>query len=125
MANMSLTGYTFAAQPNDMTPIRAERSCAKVDTYSSVGFFSWGPLLPGKEILLEWTYMPADMFVSLDTLYQADAQVVFDPQDGTSKTYNVEIIGLEGKYCLGKYGLTSSELRKDVKMKLLIISEVT
>ena len=123
MPNMSLDTYTFSVNPSDMPIIKAERSASYVDTYSGIAFFSWGPVLPGREILLEWTYMPADMWDQLDTLYQADAEVIFDPQDGSGKAYNVEILKLDGQWFL-KWGTDSGTLRKNVKMVLLIMSEV-
>ena len=124
MANMSLGALTFTAQPSDMTCLDADRSCAEVQTYSSVGFFSWGASLVGKKIELSWSYMPADMYEDLKTLESNDAGVVFDPQDGTGITYNVEIKSLYGKYCLGKVDYASTTLRKDVKMILLILSVI-
>jgi hypothetical protein len=124
MSNMVLGTYTFATNPSDATPIEVNRSTANIITYSSVGFFSWGASIVGKIIELTWTYMPADMYSSLKTLEAADATIIFDPQDGTSKTYNVEILSIYGKYCLGKLGYASTTLRKDVKVTLLIIGEV-
>jgi hypothetical protein len=124
MSNMSLGTVTFTAQPNDMTCIDADRSCAAVQTYSSIGFFSWDATLIGKKLELDWSYMPADQYSDLKTLEAADAGVVFNPQDGTGITYNVEIESIYGKYCLGKVARSSSELRKDVKMTLLIISVI-
>ena len=123
MANMTLGGYTFAVNPSDMPVIKAKRHTGYVKTYSSVAFFSWGAILPGTEVLLEWTYMPGDMFESLDALLAADAQVVFDPQDGSGLTFNVEILNFEGKHFL-KFGTDSGTLKKDVKMLLLIVSEI-
>ncbi len=124
MSNMILGAYTFATNPSDATPIEANRSVASVITYASVGFFSWGASIVGKIIELAWTYMPADMYDSLKDLEIADATIVFDPQDGTGKTYNVEILSIYGKYCLGKLGYAADTLRKDVKVALLILSEV-
>jgi hypothetical protein len=124
MSNMVLGTYTFPTNPSDATPVEMDRSTANVTTYESVGFFSWGASIIGKIIELTWTYMPADMYDSLKDLEIADATIVFDPQDGTGNTYNVEILSIYGKYCLGKLGYASTTLRKDVKVALLILSEV-
>ena len=123
MANMTLGGYTFSANPSDMPVIKAKRHTGYVKTYSSAAFFSWGTILPGTEVFLEWTYMPGDMFESLDALLAADTQVVFDPQDGSGLTFNVEILNLDAKHFL-KFGTDSGTLKKDVKMLLLIVSEI-
>lgn len=122
MANMALGAYTFAQNPTTLPMIKADRVTANVITYDSVAFFSWGASIVGNKILLEWDYMPTAQFTQLDTFYQADAALVWNPQDGSSKTYNVEITGLDGKYHLAME--TSDEWRKDVKLELLILSEV-
>lgn len=125
MANMSLDGYTFEVNPSDdLTPIEPDRITAHVITYGSVGFFSWGATIVGKIIEIPFTYMPADMYSILKTKEGNDVTVVFDPQDGTGKTYNVEILSVYGPYCLGKLGYASTTLRKNVKMRILIMSEV-
>ena len=125
MSNMSLGGYTFDSNPSDINEIMIPiKRCASIETYTSAAFFSWGASLVGKKITFSWNYMTCDMFDSLNTLYQADASVVFNPQDGSSKTWNVEIISLTGKYHLG---LThdDNDWRSSVKMELLILSEVS
>lgn len=124
MANMSLGTLTFTTNPSDATPVEKDRLASDVVTYGAVGFFSWGATIIGKKIELFWTYMPADMYEDLKDLEIADAGVVFDPQDGTGKIYNVEILSVYGKYCLGKLGYASTTLRKEVTVILLILSEV-
>jgi hypothetical protein len=123
MSNMILGTYTFLHNPGQMSPIKSERSTAKVDTYSSVGFFSWGVSIVGKEIMLEWNILEIEQVDSLNALYIADAPVVWDPQDGYGKTYNVEIRSLDWDYQI-LLGSGSGIYRKNVKMILLILSEV-
>jgi hypothetical protein len=122
MANISINAYTLIDQPNEMTPVRADRSIAYELTLSSVAFFSWGSSIVGKEITLSWNYMTATEFASLDAIYQADTEVVFDPQAGDSKTYNVQVISLDGTLVRKISG--TGAYRTDVKMVLLIMSEV-
>lgn len=127
MGNMTLGGYTFDSNPADLDSIVGPRkSCAAVPTYSGVAYFSWGTLIAGVEVELTWDYMGCDQYDSLDALYQADAQVVWDPQDGQSPavTYNVEITDLTGRYFIG-LAPDAEWLRRDVRMRLLILSEVT
>lgn len=124
MSNMALGGYTFASNPAEIDDIMMPlKRSASQETYTSVAFFSWGTSIVGKTIVLSWDYITCSMFDSLNTLYQADLPVVFDPQDGSSKTYNVEIVDLNGKYHLGLASSADWE-RKDVKLQLLIMSEV-
>jgi len=127
MANMSLGTYTFENNPSDLNAIlNPKKSCASVSTYSGVAYFSWGTLIAGVEVELTWDYMSCDQYDSLDAIYQADAPVVWDPQDGYSPaiTYNVEIVDLTGRYFIG---LSSSAewVRRDVRLRLLILSETT
>ena len=123
MANISIGAVTLKSNPTDLTLIRADKTCAAQKTYSSVAFFSWGASIIGKEIELLWNWMEADDFAALDVLYAADAPVVFDPQDGGGKTYNVEIMSFDGKYHM-EFGTVSTVMRRDVTMTLLILSEV-
>lgn len=124
MSNMILGGYTFAQNPSDIGDILIpRRHCASVETYSSVAFFSWGASVIGKTVSLAWDYLSCDMFDALNALYQADAALVFDPQDGNGDTYNVEILSLTGKYHLG-LAHDDSDWRTAVKLELLILSEV-
>jgi hypothetical protein len=123
MANISIGTVTLDHNPTKMTIVREQKSCAAVDTYSSVAFFSWGTSIIGKEIDLEFSYVDSAIFDDLDDLYKADAPVVFNPQDGSNKTFNVEIMNLDGDYHR-TLDVTSGHLRKNVKMTLLILSEV-
>ncbi|MFA5423034.1 MAG: hypothetical protein WC374_04185 [Phycisphaerae bacterium] len=123
MSNMVLGGYTFAVQPSKMTLIEKDRSVAHVQTYSSVAFFSWGVDYDGKTIELFWASMPTSQYASLRAIYEADAQVVFDPQDGSSKTFNVQMLPMSGEYFIHLSNATGHR-RLNVKIPLLIMSEV-
>jgi len=118
MANISIGGVTPADNPTSMTLVRPDKKNAVVETYSSVAYFSWGASIVGKIIELVWDFMSTSNFTSLDALFTADAVVVFNPQTGT--TYNVNILSLDGEYFLG----VQDDLRKNVKMQLLIMSQV-
>jgi hypothetical protein len=122
MANMSLGGYTFAKQPSGMTMIQKDRTSAHVRTYTSVAFYSWGASIVGKVIELTFNYITTAQYASLQTLYEADTSVVFNPQDGSSKTYNVEILSLDSEYHI-QLNNTTGNYRKETKLKLLILSE--
>jgi hypothetical protein len=121
---MKLGTYTFTDNPEEFIDIIAQKHSASVDTYTTVAYFSWGMLIDGKEIILEWDYMSKAQFDALDTLYQADTATVFDPQDGKGNTYNVEITNLEGQYFVSPEVTGARDYRKNVKMSLLILSEV-
>jgi hypothetical protein len=121
---MTLGAYTFSSNPSDVGDIIGKKkSCATQQTYSSVAFFSWGMFIAGVEVELSWDYMSCDQFDALYTLYQADAAIVWDPQDGSSKTYNVEITYLTGGYFIGIPHSDDYE-RREVKLRILILSEV-
>jgi hypothetical protein len=124
MSNMSLGAYTFDQHPSDIDEMmKAVKRSASVETYESVAYFSWGTTLVGKTITMTWDWMSCDQYDALDTLYQADASVVFNPQDGSAATWNVEIVSLSGKY---NFGLThdDTDYRREVKLQILIINAV-
>lgn len=123
MANSVLGTYTFARQPSGMTLIQKDREVSYQKTYSNVALFSWGASYVGKIIEISWNIMATDQYASLQTIYEADAQVVFDPQDGSSKTFNVEALSLDGEYFI-YLSNTTGHFRRNVKLKLLIMSEV-
>jgi hypothetical protein len=123
MSNSVLGTYTFSKQPTGMTLIQKDREVAHQKTYSNVALFSWGASYIGKPIELSWSIMTSSQYASLQTIYEADTQVVFDPQDGTAKTFNVEILSLDGEYFI-HLSNAAGHYRKNVKMQLLIMSEV-
>lgn len=120
MSNISLGGSALAFNPSDITLLRPDRFSAFTLTYAGVEFFSWGTSVIGKRIELSWDFLEAAHFDTLDTLFQSDSLAVFDPQDGSAHTYNVQILSLEGKYY---EGVTIH--RKDVRLVLLIMSQAS
>ncbi len=121
---MILGTYTFDWLPTTMTMVKPDKYCADVLTYESVSFFSWGMAIVGKKITLKWNYMSVDQYESLHALYAADEQVVFNPDDGSGETYNVEITNLQGEYHVYPDVDASGIYRKNVGLELLIMSEV-
>lgn len=120
---MILGSYTFALNPSSFSGIyEPNKLTAIVQTYSSVGYFNWGTKIIGKVIKLEWDYMSAEQYESLRAMYEADAQVVFDPAGITGLKFNVHVMELTGKYYLGL--AATGTYRKDVTMELVVMSEV-
>lgn len=119
MAKMSLGTFTFPHNPSKMTMIKSKRSTSYVETYTNIGFFSWGTIGKGIPIKLEWDFMQSATFASLDALLMADAAVTFNPQDGTGYTYTAEIISLQGDYHVG-LGVSPNTHRTNVEMELVI-----
>ncbi|RQW89934.1 MAG: hypothetical protein EHM79_02180 [Geobacter sp.] len=123
MGLISIGSWTPSSNPSNIPLIRPKKPVATVETYSNVGYFSWPPLIAGQEIPLIWDFLPADEFVSLDALYVADAVLVFNPNDDQGKTYNVNLIALDGEYHILRNNV-STTFRKNVTLALLIMSEV-
>lgn len=117
---MTLGGVAFQRDPNSCTDPREQRFTSVVRTYGGIVFFSWGLFLEGVEIELKWRLMPETMFNQLQTLLEADEEMVWDPKSGT--TYNVQIRSLEGSYV--ETSLLNAPWREDVTLKMVIISEV-
>ena len=124
---MTLGGVTFTKNPTDAdTVIRQVKYCSSILTYSSVAYFDWGASIVGKEIELNWSYMPTAMYDSMQTLYVAAGPHVFNPNDDESLTFNVHIKSLHGRYFLTAGDTIGSRAahRRDVRMTLLIMSQV-
>ncbi|OQB40349.1 MAG: hypothetical protein BWY06_01238 [Candidatus Latescibacteria bacterium ADurb.Bin168] len=126
MANMSIGSVMLDSNPSACSLIKADKSCSLVQTYSGAAFFSWGTVLQGKEIELRWEYMRETDFAALDALMDDAGTVVFDPQDGSGKSYNVWLISLDGEYYLALGdGTSSSVFRRNVVLVMAIESVVS
>lgn len=119
---MILDSYTFPKVPGEMTMIESKKYTASMLTYTSVAYFSWGSTIEGKLLKLKWGGMSTTQFDALQAKYVLDTTMVFDPEQGDAKTYNVEVMNLTGSYHLSL--LDSASHRIDVEMDLLIMSEV-
>jgi len=122
------TSYDFALLPHKMTMLRAKKTIAVRQTYTSVAVFSWGVSIVGETISLSWNAIPAAMWKQLDAFYAADTPLIWDPTltlVPATTTYNVQMIDLEGEYLLGGYDETlATSWRGDAVMTLLILSAV-
>jgi hypothetical protein len=118
---MELGAYTFALLPGQMTIIKAVKSNAAVQTYTNVAFFSWDASIIGKPLTLTWNAMTTAQLDSIDAIYQADTEVVFDATDidGVSDTYNVQVPNFTGVYFRGDI-----PQRLSCVLELLIMSVV-
>ena len=118
---MILGAYTFAINPNEpVAIITQERRGTSLKTLGGAAYISWGSFTAGQEVDLPWSFMPTAMYAELLALLVADAQLVWDPENGS--TYNVEILSLSGEYHLS--ASAGAAYRKNVTLKLLIMSEV-
>jgi hypothetical protein len=124
MANMILDSYTFDKNPGKMTMVEKDKFASSLLTYTSVAYFSWGATLVGKVITLSWGGMTTTQFDTLQNKYEADTEVVWEPNQGDSadRTYNVEMSRLVGEYHISL--LDSASDRINVEMDLVIMSEV-
>ena len=120
---MSLGSYTFYRNPETCTYPQKRKMASVLETLGGAAYFSWGCVLPGQIIELNWPGMETTMFDELMTLFEADEQVVFNPDVGLDTTYNVEIMSFLGNF-LAPY-LGAAGYKKDITMELVIMSEVT
>lgn len=117
---MILGSYTFTVLPDKMTAIEQDKENTSVKTYSSVAYFSWDVSYVGKILELVWEYMEATDYSSLRSIYEADTAVVFEPEISEGETtFNVEVLD-----CYGQYFYDLTTVRKQVTVRLLILSEV-
>src|SRR4030042_728209 len=77
---MKLGTYTFEFDPDQFDAPETERSESIVKTYTSASHFSWGFILAGKEILLEWPKMTCDQYNRIRDVYFLDTTVEWDPE---------------------------------------------
>jgi hypothetical protein len=124
MSNLVIGGITLDHNPTEWDAFEPEKSCAAVQTYAGGAYISWGMFIAGTTKKFKFTYMEADEYEDIKNLYETDAPVVCDPQDGSGKTYNVEIQYFYGPV-FRKFGFSVGTFRKDVEMHLFILSEVT
>jgi hypothetical protein len=117
MTNMALGAYAFANNPAGFPIIGKKRAATHVETIGGVEFFSWGVFVAGQKVELSWNWMTPAQFTALNQILEADAQVVWNPQTGT--TYNVQVLKLDGEFHGDLSG--SAHYRKNVKLTLLII----
>ena len=117
---MILGSYAFERDPDGCTVPKKARYTSMVKTYGGAVFFSWGLFIEGVEIEMSWKLMSATMFNMLQTLLEADAEIVWDKKSGT--TYNVQLQALEGAYV--ETSLLDAPYRQDVKLRMVITSEV-
>lgn len=124
MGNMVLGTYTYADNPGNMPIIRKILSIAYRQTYESVATFVFGSAAySGLLLPQEWEYMTTGQFDSMSAIYEAGEPVVYDPQDGNGKTFNVMMLTPDGEYHLYLENSTGN-YRKNVKFPLLILGEV-
>ena len=119
---MSLGSYTFYRNPETCTYPQKHKRASVLETLGGVAYFSWGAFQAGQIIELYWPGMETTMFEELMTLFEADTQVVFDMDVGLGITYNVEVLSLLGDFLAPYSG--AAAIKKNVTMKLVIISEV-
>ncbi len=127
---MKLGGYTFDWNPDQFTLPHAEKSAGKVQTYSSVAYFSWGVSLLGKEISIEWDWMSVDQYERLRTLFEADTALTWDPEAKIRLFHSVVTSGpfVAGKTLTGgTSGATGTvgEVVSDTPWNFLVLTGVT
>lgn len=118
MSMMQLGSYTFVKNPTTCTPIEADRITSNVVTFSNAAFLSWGTAIIGKEIEMHWNGMSIAQYNSIKALELADAAITLTPNDGSGKTYSVQI-----KSFTGAYHMTVNAVNRiDCKLILVVMS---
>lgn len=115
---ISIGGHTPLINAGGCSIVKPDKPSATKPTYGGVAYFAWPATIVGKVIELTWNMLNASDFATFDGFYSADTTVVFDPDNGSGTTYNAKITELDGTYYL------QYQYRTDVKLKLLILSEV-
>lgn len=123
MWNWAIDGFTPSLKPGIMTPIEPDKPTAIVQTYGGVSYFAWPAVMTGKIIENKWTWMNGSDYAAIRAKYVADNVVLFDPDDGSGRTFMVNIVSFYGAYLKGT-DATAASIRTDVNLQLLVMSEV-
>jgi hypothetical protein len=120
MAKMVLGSYTFEWNPEQYTIPEKQRSYSVVPTYVTAAFFSWGVSRIGKEIVLEWDMMKEAQWDSIQTILEADTEVLWYPEGGAGASYTVEVVKLQGEYV--EKSISDAPYRRRVQLTLILKS---
>jgi len=93
---MILGSYAFEWLPDRWTIPDAERVIGEVKTYNSSVVFDFGVSLSGKQIVMEWDWMPAAQFDAMDLIFQADEPISWVLEKGVVGSILVDLISLTG-----------------------------
>lgn len=125
---MKLGTYTFQWAPDKWSIPDQKRDVAHVQTYTSVAFFSWGAIVVGRQISLEWDWMPANQYLSLKDLEIADEQVEWDAEADDKLFYSngVNTPFVAGKTITGdESGETATISSADTINSCLVLSSAS
>jgi len=119
MADMQLGAYVFAWKPEELDTLEKEKSYSVLRTWTTAAFFSWGTSRIGKEIELDWDWMPEAQWNQLQTLLEADVETTWWPEVGGT-SYTVEVVKLAGKFV--QKSLLDAPYRRQVRLTLVMKS---
>ena len=123
MPNMILGSYTFATNPSSIPQmIQNNKAVASRDTIDSVAVFEWPATIKGVKVKLHWDYLSTDQYDSLFTIYATGGTVTFDPQDGSTRTFDVSVLSCTGEYFVMIEDAAGNN-RQNVDLTLVITDE--
>ena len=118
--SMKIGNHTCTHYPSKFTIPRPDRINSYELTYEGVVHFSWGLTIIGKVIEISWNYLPSTEFDNLDAVFQADAEIEWDPGiPEQSDTYTAQILDFTGDY-FESTGSAADIYRENCMMRLLI-----
>jgi hypothetical protein len=128
MSRMVLGTYTFERDPSSPVPrIEQQLSKSVVDTYDSFESFTWRrtDLYCGIELPLKWNFMSDSMYSSLQTIFLANLPVVFQPGNGDTRQFTVEVIKLtpgDAFFVMGGTGARRANVSMILKIRSLVVT---
>ena len=123
MANMILDGYTFAKQPTSIPQmIQTTKPVGVTPTMDGVAAFEWSASIKGVPVVLRWDKLDTGQYNTLFTKYATGGQITFDPQDGSTKTFDVIVSDCRGEYYMAMENAAGNQ-RQNVELTLIIIDE--
>jgi len=75
---VKIGSYDFEWVPDEMGIPRPEKTVAVQQNLGNVGFFSWGPQLIGKEVVMKWKFVSVAQYEAFRSLFLAGGVHVLD-----------------------------------------------
>ena len=121
MPNMIIDGTALIENPSEIPQlIQAKPIIHSAVTLTSVVVFVWPSQIEGVRIRLTWDIMSTGQYNTLFALFDAATTISFDPQDGTSRVFDILIEDFDGEYFIFMENEAGNH-RQNVYMDFVII----
>ena len=128
METITINGHVIYDPPEEMSIIAPNKSAAVIETYGGAAYFNWGLIYPGTNIILNWKYMLASDWNTIQSFMPLLGSLYFTAKTvaspGTSPVFTVWLMSLTGMYHRTMQTGTNV-YRKNCTLNLVIESQVS